>query len=92
MEDPSPPLKQRKRTKVCSVQETETVACEGKKQESMEYADIRNARDLDMHLDVPTPTLVKEGRVKLNMLERALRKWRKDHMRHNLAQVSAHSE
>ena len=48
-----PPLKERKRKKERSDRETETAASEGKKIESMEYADIQNEEYLDTHLDVP---------------------------------------
>ena len=48
-----PLLKERKRKKECSDRETETAASEGKKIESMEYADIQNEEYLDTHLDVP---------------------------------------
>ena len=48
-----PLLKQRKRKKECSDRETETAASEGKKIESMGYADIQNGEYLDAHLDVP---------------------------------------
>jgi hypothetical protein len=48
-----PPLKERKRKKERSDRETETAASEGKKIESMEYADIQNGEYLDTHLDVP---------------------------------------
>jgi hypothetical protein len=89
---PSPVEQQRKRKKEDSDDKTETAASEVKKIESMEYYEIRDQKDLDAHLDVPTPTLVKKSRVKLNMAERALRKWREDDMRHNLAQVSVHPE